>query len=58
MGTVICIRTRKKWKRPARTSGNGPAKFAAGGEIRCPGGSEFTSVGVIADRVVRQLRTR
>lgn len=58
MGTVICIRTRKKWKRPARTGGNGPAKFAAGGEIRCPGGSEFTSVGEIAATIVERLQAR
>lgn len=52
MGKIICIRTRRKWKRPSHTGG-GPARWARG--IGAPGENGFEPIGEIAERVVRQL---
>jgi hypothetical protein len=59
MPKIIDMMTRKKWTGSRMT--RPPAKVG-GSTARCfrrsPGGNGFEPIGDIADRVVRQLRTR
>lgn len=59
MCEVINLFTKKKWtgsrtrRPPAKVGGSTAMNFR-----QSPGGEEFEPIGDIADRVVRQLRTR